>query len=160
MRLPFTVLFALLLTAAYWPLRWIFDPDPATQPLSLPYSLVRSLERDATLRCAFFGEQSQVRRLPAAFADGFETERSVESVARVSTPLRVGRAARALKPVVPIRRNPKDQYTKEKISAPSAIASRSVTEPKLPIIAVSARPSRGTAELARISGQALLAIPL
>ena len=64
----------------------------------------------------------------------------------------------AVSPVVPMRRNPKVQYTNENTSAPSAIAPSSATEPVHPITAVSTRPSSGTAQLATMIGHARRAI--
>ncbi len=60
----------------------------------------------------------------------------------------------AVKPVVPMRRKPKLQYTKLKMRAPRAMAPNSSTDPVLPMTAVSTRPRRGVAALAMTMGQA------
>ena len=62
------------------------------------------------------------------------------------------------KPVEPMRKNPKVQYTKLKINDPSAIAPRDAVDPVRPITAVSANPKNGVAELARMIGQVRLMI--
>src|SRR5690606_19368816 len=64
-------------------------------------------------------------------------------------------AACAVNPVVLMRRKPKLQYSMLNTSAPSATAPSSATWPVLPRTAVSVSPSKGTAALASMIGQAM-----
>ena len=64
----------------------------------------------------------------------------------------------AVIPDVLMRRNPKFQYTKLNIIAPTATAPMNTLSPKCPAMAVSTSPSSGTVMLATIAGNAILKI--
>ena len=64
----------------------------------------------------------------------------------------------AVMPDVLMRRNPKFQYTRLNIIAPTATAPIKTLSPRCPAMAVSTRPSNGTVMLATIAGNAILNI--
>ena len=64
----------------------------------------------------------------------------------------------AVMPDVLMRRNPKFQYTRLNIIAPTATAPINTLSPRCPAMAVSTSPNRGTVMLAIIAGNAIFRI--
>src|SRR5580704_3732592 len=81
------------------------------------------------------------------------TIRARMSVARCSAASPAPRAC-AVSPAVPMRKKPKLQKIKSKMTAPAAIAPRRCAWPSLPIIAASAMPSNGVDKWASVIGSA------